>query len=218
MILTCLGHAKFLLELESGMRIITDPYDASCGYPVTDEAADVVLVSHQHHDHSAVETVPGHPQVIDQPGEYILAPQVKVTAIPAWHDDQQGALRGATLLFLLEAEGLRVAHLGDLGHIPDQTQQAQLGPVDVLMLPVGGFYTIDAYAARETAQLLQARVILPMHYRTSANADWPITPVETFLNLFEDDAEQLSLLRVCKGDLACQPQLAVLMPSSLYRK
>lgn len=214
MIITCIGHAEFLLEMENGMRIVTDPYDASCGYPVPEVKAEAVLVSHGHHDHCAVENVQGVERVIDTAGVHTLAPDVKVTAVPCFHDEAQGSKRGQNLMFLLEAEGLRVAHLGDLGHLPTKEQAAALAPVDVLMLPVGGFFTIDAQTAKETAQLLQAQVILPMHYRTSANADWPIAPVDDFLALYEG-AEGLSLLRVCKGDLDCQPAVAVLEPRSL---
>lgn len=215
MIFTCIGHAKFLIELDNGLRIVTDPYDASCGYPVTPVAADVVLVSHGHHDHCAVETIPGTPRVIDQAGEYDLGDGVRVTAVEAFHDDAEGAKRGRTLLFSLRAEGLSAVHLGDLGHIPTPAQRMQLGAADVLMVPVGGFYTIDARQARETAALLQARVILPMHYRTRANADWPIAPAEEFLALYETPAEEADLLRVAEGDLMCQPHVAVLRPVSL---
>lgn len=215
MIFTCIGHAKFLIELENGMRIVTDPYDAACGYPVAPIRADVVLVSHGHHDHSAVDTIPGTPRVISEKGEYDLGDGVTVVAVEAFHDDEQGAKRGRTLLFSIRAEGLNALHLGDLGHIPSAEQAEMLGAADVLMIPVGGFYTIDAAQAKETAALLQARVILPMHYRTRANADWPIAPVEAFTALYDIPAEEVNLLRVAKGDMMCQPEVAVLLPQSL---
>ncbi len=215
MIFTCIGHAEFLIELENGLRIVTDPYDSTCGYPVTPVPADVVLVSHAHHDHSAVETIPGTPRVIAEPGEYDLGEGATLTAVEAFHDEVQGAKRGKTLLFALRAEGLNVIHLGDLGHVPTPEMVNALGAADVLMIPVGGFYTIDAEAARQTAKLLNARVILPMHYRTSANADWPIAPAEAFTALYDTPAEDLDLLRVAAGDLMCQPAIAVLRPRSL---
>lgn len=214
MIITCIGHAKFLIELENGMRIVTDPYDDTCGYPVTPLAADVVLVSHQHHDHCAMETISGYTQVIDKPGIHTLAPDVRVTAIEANHDESGGSQRGKTLLFLLEAEDLRIVHLGDLGHLPTRSQRTALAPADVLMIPVGGYYTIDAPTARETAAQLQARVILPMHYRTKANESWPIAPVEDFTRLYREH-ECVDLLRITARDLDCQPVLAVLKPQSL---
>ena len=215
MIFTCIGHAKFLIELENGLRIVTDPYDATCGYPVTPVKADVVLVSHAHHDHSAVDTIPGTPRVIDAAGEFDLGDGVTVTAAEAFHDDAEGAKRGRTLLFSIRAEGLNAIHLGDLGHVPTAAQIEALGPADVLMIPVGGFFTIDAAQAKETAALLGARIILPMHYKTCVNVDWPITPVEVFTNMYDNPAEELDLLRVAKRDIMCQPEIAVLCPQSL---
>ena len=141
--------------------------------------------------------------------------EVRVTAIDASHDDVNGAKRGRTLLFVVEAEGLRVMHLGDLGEALNLQQLAQLGRADVLMIPVGGYYTIDAAAALETAQMLGARVVLPMHYKTAANASWPIAPVADFEKLLPEMPEHLPLLRIAQGDLACQPSAAVLVPMSL---
>ena len=212
MLLQHIGHAEFLITLESGFRIVTDPYDASVGYPIPAIEADGVLVSHHHHDHDAVDNVSGHPQVIDYAGIHTFAPDVKVTGILADHDDAGGSKRGKTLLFLLEAEGLRVVHLGDLGCLLDADQLEALGQVDILMLPVGGFYTIDAQTAKDVAEQLDPRIIIPMHYRTEANAGWPIGPVEDFTRLFDPSwiRSGSSFLRVTKGDLACQPRLAVL--------
>lgn len=215
MIFTCIGHAKFLIELENGLRIVTDPYDKTCGYPVAPVPADVVLVSHGHHDHNAVDTIPGSPRVISEKGTYDLGDGVTVVAVEAFHDGEQGARRGRTLLFSIHAEGLTAVHLGDLGHLPTREQCMLLGYADVLMIPVGGHFTIDAPTAKETAERLHARVVLPMHYKTRVNADWPIAPVEAFTALYDTPAEELDLLRVSRGDLMCQPAVAVLRPQSL---
>ena len=215
MIIRCIGHSEFLIELDNGMRLVTDPYDAACGYPCLPLKADAVLVSHHHHDHDAVENV-ACATVIDQAGEHTLAPDVRVTAVRAYHDDQRGAQRGENLLFLLQAEGLRVAHLGDLGHLPRE-QAKLLAPVDVLMMPVGGYFTMDAQTALETARLLKASVVLPMHYRTEATMSWPIAPLEVFTALLPEKPEELDLLRVEANDLSCQPAVAVLRPQSMSR-
>ena len=212
MLIQHIGHAEFLLTLESGFRLLTDPYDASTGYPVQKIEADGVLVSHHHHDHDAVENVTGHPQIIDYAGEHTFAPDIKVTGILASHDDDGGKKRGSTLLFLLEAEDLRVAHLGDLGCLLDADQLDTLGRVDLLMIPVGGFFTVDPAQALEVIKQLDPRIIVPMHYRTAYNADWPIGPVEDFTSLFspQEVAVGGQALRVTRGDLACHPRVVVL--------
>ena len=210
MLIKSLGHAKFLLETEAGARIVTDPFDASTGYPITPVKADLALVSHHHHDHDAVDTLDGQPQVIDTAGVSEPLPGVRVTAVEACHDDQGGALRGKTLLFLIEAEGLRIVHLGDLGHLLTPDQVKTLQSPDVLLVPVGGHFTIDAPTALKVCEQLHPRTVVPMHYRTEYNAGWPIQPLSAFLDLYPARAETLQLLRVTEADVACQPKLAVL--------
>ena len=207
-----IGHSEFLITLESGFRIVTDPYDASTGYPVRKIEADGVLVSHHHGDHDAVENVTGCPQIIDYAGEHTFAPDIHLTALMGDHDDAQGSKRGKTLLFLLEAEGLRAAHLGDIGCDLTAEQLTALQGLDVLMIPVGGFFTIDAKKARDMAEQLEAKVILPMHYKTQYNQDWPISEVQAFTGLYPAGEVRTGgeALRVTKGDLMCQPHVAVI--------
>ena len=211
MLIKHIGHAEFLIETESGVRIVTDPYDAGCGYPLRKVTADIALVSHHHHDHDAVENLGGMPRIIDNAGNYTPESDVKITAVRAFHDDAGGSKRGETLLFLIETEGLRIVHLGDLGCALNDEQLMTLNRPDVLMIPVGGFFTIDAKQAEETASKLGARMILPMHYRTSYNQDWPINGPEMFLSLY-DSAEicrEAEALRVTVGDLECQPKIVL---------
>ena len=212
MLITHIGHAEFLLETESGFRIVTDPYDASCGYPVQRVAADAVLVSHHHHDHDAVENVSGSPRIIETAGDFTLEKDVRVTAVEGDHDDAGGQKRGKTLLFRIETEGLSIVHLGDLGCKLSEAQAQALKQPDILLIPVGGFYTINAEQAAETAERLQPKVIIPMHYRTEHNSDWPIETVDAFLALFaeKDIRRGGDALRVTAGDLGCQPRVAVI--------
>ena len=211
MLIEHIGHAEFLIETESGVRIVTDPYDAGCGYPLRKVTADIALVSHHHHDHDAVENLEGMPRIIDKAGNYTPESNVKITAVRAFHDDAGGSKRGETLLFLIETEGLRIVHLGDLGCALNDEQLMTLNRPDILMIPVGGFFTIDAKQAEETASKLGARMILPMHYRTPYNQDWPINGPELFLSLY-DSAEicrDAEALRVTAGDLECQPKIVL---------
>ena len=211
MLIKHIGHAEFLIETENGVRIATDPYDAGCGYPVRKVTADVALVSHHHHDHDAVENLKGQPRIIDTAGSFTPESGVKITAVKGFHDSEGGSKRGETLLFLIEAEGLRIVHLGDLGCGLNAEQLKVLETPDVLMIPVGGFYTIDAEQAKETASQLKARVILPMHYRTEYNRDWPIADAEAFLSLYDPAAicRGAQGLRITKEDMECQPKIVV---------
>lgn len=211
MLIKHIGHAEFLIETESGVRIVTDPYDAGCGYPLRKVTADVALISHHHHDHDAVENLKGEPRVIDTAGENTPESGVRITALRGFHDDAGGSRRGETLLFLIETEGLRIVHLGDLGCALDAEQAKILKAPDILMIPVGGFFTIDAAQAKETAALLGARIILPMHYKTEYNSEWPITDAEAFLSQYDpaDVCRGAEALRVTKADMVCQPKIVV---------
>ncbi len=208
MLIRHIGHAEFLIETESGMRIVTDPYGDGCGYPVRKLRADTALVSHGHHDHNAVENLEGVTLTVDRPGEYTPAQGIRITALESFHDDTQGSQRGKTLLFLVETEGLRIVHLGDLGCIPEEKQIRQLARPDVLMIPVGGFYTIDGKTARKIAEMLRPTVTMPMHYKTAFNADWPISGPESFLEGIPEDEirRDIEVLRITAADRSCQPR------------
>ena len=211
MLIRHIGHAEFLIETESGVRIVPDPYDSSCGYPVRQITADIALVSHHHHDHDATENLKGKPRIIDTVGKHTPECDVKITALRGFHDDTSGSKRGETLLFLIETEGLRIAHLGDLGCELDEDQAGILKAPDVLMIPVGGFFTIDGKQAAETAKILEARTVLPMHYKTEYNREWPISGPETFTTLFDPGAicSGAEALRIAKKDMECQPRIVL---------
>ena len=212
MLISWHGHSEFYIESADGFTLITDPFDAHVGYPMREYEADAVTVSHGHGDHNHVDKVKGASAIIDAAGEWRPAPDVKVTAIPSFHDEVQGKKRGPNLIMKIEMEGLTLAHLGDLGEELKEEQLGALGKIDILMIPVGGFYTIDGEKARKIVYALKPRVVIPMHFKQPGiNEDWPISDGKDFLHLM--GAEQLQpmpLLRVTKGDLSQQPPLALM--------
>ncbi len=216
MLITFLGHAAFLMVTSSGTRILTDPYDTSVFSekllykPFTGEV-DVVTVSHSHGDHSGTRLLRGKPSVISMAGQHKVH-GIKVTGVTAAHDDTHGNARGKNIIFVIEADGLRIAHCGDLGHELSDAQQGEVGSVDVLMVPVGGYYTIDGAKARTVASQLKAKLIIPMHYR-NAKCLFPIAEVEPFLVGWESVMRDgTSEIEVTPDTLPKTPTVCVLEP------
>lgn len=210
MILKYYGHSFFTLTLENGSVIAFDPYGTLYEYPRRLLRADVCLISHHHYDHDGLSCLEAGEEVIDTPGEHKLACGASVVGVPTFHDGQGGALRGKNTFFIIEAEGLRVGHAGDLGHLPTRAQAAQIGRLDLLMLPVGGYYTIDAAQAMEVRRLLQPTVTVPMHYRTQYDPEMKIAPLADFLALSGAEDTQMPLLRAVKAEMGERPPVVTL--------
>ena len=165
--ITWYGHSCFLLESSDGTRILTDPCAPTTGYKLHDIACDVITSSHAHYDHNYFVAAAEPVRVISSEGEFEQG-SVKISSFKTYHDDKQGAERGENLVFCFDIDGMRVVHLGDLGEPVSDELVRKLGPVDVLMDPVGGVYTFDAEEAMQTASILQAKIMIPMHYKTDA--------------------------------------------------
>jgi L-ascorbate metabolism protein UlaG (beta-lactamase superfamily) len=179
-----LGHAAFVLTSAGGTRIVLDPYEAGAyggavGYPPIDETAEIVLLSHDHPDHAYARAVKGNPRVVSSPGTTSVG-EIKISGLSTFHDESRGSERGKNIIFTVEMDGLRVTHLGDLGHPLSDKEIAAVGQPDFLLVPVGGFFTIDASIASSTAERLSPRVVIPMHYKTKC-CGFPIAPVDGFL-------------------------------------
>jgi len=165
MTLQWLGHSCFKLTLDDGRIIVTDPYDDTVGYPPLRVRADIVLSSHAHFDHNCFAAVEGDPEIILAPGVY-TRDGVKITGTPSFHDDVRGAKRGENVIFSVEADGIKLTHLGDLGHLPDTEPQAQaIAGSDVLLIPIGGTFTITTPQAVELIRCFKPRCAIAMHYK-----------------------------------------------------
>jgi len=206
-----LGHAAFVITSNSGVKIITDPYATGpdLTYGEITESADIVTVSHEHFDHGNVAAVKGNPEVVSRAGRSVIK-GIEFIGIASYHDEAGGSLRGDNIIFCFEMDGVRVCHLGDLGHRLDDKQLKEIGSVDVLLIPVGGFYTIDAKVATEVCEQLKPRVIIPMHYKTEKGIPG-IFGVEGFLsgkaNVSRPDSSQAEFK---PGELPATGQIIVL--------
>lgn len=162
--ITWYGHSCFRLS-DRGVTIVTDPPSDDLGYDRPRIRADVVTISHEHPGHNNRVGFRGGPKFFDGPGEYEVK-GVFITGINTYHDGRSGSVRGRNTVFLFEFDGVTICHLGDLGHVPTQSQVEALSAVDVLLVPVGGLHTIDASKASEVISLIEPRLVIPMHYKT----------------------------------------------------
>ncbi|MHC1786907.1 MAG: MBL fold metallo-hydrolase [Christensenellales bacterium] len=214
MLITYHGHSEFLLQTASGFRILTDPFDPAVPWPFHRTRADLVTVSHAHNDHQHLEKVDGNPQVIRDLGLHKLPNGMRVTGFPSFHDEQEGLKRGKNTIMLIEADKLRIAHLGDLGAMPREEVLEALEDLDLIFVPVGGYYTIDAQMAAGLMSRLEPRIIIPMHFRQGERGYPVLSPAEDFMQaLSPGEISRQPLLRFTHEDVGQVPQLVVLEAS-----
>lgn len=209
-----LGHSSFKLRGKQA-TLVTDPYDAGAvglKFPKNTEA-DIVTVSHSHPDHSMVAAVIGTPFVVNGPGEYEIK-GISVIGIATFHDAEDGKARGKNTAYRIEIDGVRFAHLGDLGHQLSAQQIDILDGLDVLFVPVGGLYTIDAKLAATVVGQIDPKIVIPMHYQTPAlKADLAekLAPVSVFLKeMGKEGVTAVPKLTVTKDKLPAEMQVVVL--------
>lgn len=215
--ITYLGHSCFKLRGKDS-SLVTDPYAPSVGFPLPRVSADLVTVSHFHADHNHVSGVAGttrrgEPFVIKAPGEYEIS-GISVFGIPTFHDGKNGAERGKNTVFTVHVDAVSLVHLGDLGHMLADSQIEAIGTCDVLLVPVGGLYTLDPKKAIEVVNQLQPSIVIPMHYRTEKHNPkvfGALASVDDFLHEggFEQ-AQRLEKLTLTKGSLPEEMEVVVL--------
>lgn len=204
-----LGHSCFKLTESTGTSIVCDPYSDEIGYAMRKVSADAVTVSHGHYDHNAVQNVDGAPILINGGQNNGLA-GVEINSIKSFHDTSRGKKRGENTIFKFRMDGIDVCHLGDLGEECSSALIDELLPVNVLLIPVGGTYTIDAEMAKEYVDRIMPEVVIPMHYRDKG-CKLDIDKVDAFLNLFDDveEAEE-SAIELMRNDLNDDTKIVVL--------
>lgn len=197
-----LGHSCFQLIESTGTTVVTDPYSDEIGYSMPKVTADAVTISHNHYDHAAAEKVGGNPSVIAKEGSYDL-PGVEIDSIKSLHDAEGGKLRGENIIFKFSMDGIVVCHLGDIGEECSTELIESLLPVNVLLIPVGGNYTIDAEQAKEYVDRIMPDIVIPMHFKEKGKKV-DIDKVEEFTDLFDDDeivAEEQPEIEISREDL-----------------
>jgi len=161
------GQACFLMTSNAGTRVLMDPFNKKLGYKVPEVEADIVTTSHDHFDHNYIDAVKGNFYHIDQPGTYTYK-DIDITGTLTYHDKYQGVKRGSNIVYTFTVDGTHICHCGDLGHLLTPVQIKGIGKVDVLLVPVGGSFAINAAEALEVRKQLNPVITIPMHYRTRA--------------------------------------------------
>ncbi|MFA5644309.1 MAG: MBL fold metallo-hydrolase [Patescibacteria group bacterium] len=209
--ITWLGHSCFKIEEKingENISIVTDPFGQETGLKVPNVEADIVSVSHNHDDHNNINSLRGKPFVVDCAGEFDVK-GVIIEGIRSYHDDKEGKDRGANIIFRFDIEGLSLAHLGDLGEVLDNKQLEKLGGVDILFVPVGGKYTLDAKKAVEVISQIEPRIVIPMHYKTK-DLKIDIEGVDKFIKELGIEVNEEEKLKISKKDLPSEDMRLVI--------
>lgn len=202
-----LGHSEFKLAGKN-IIVVTDPFDPEkVGLGATKTEADVVTISHAHFDHNYSGGVRGNFICFDTPGEYEIRGN-NIIGIPSFHDDKQGSERGNNTIFVYDIDEIKICHLGDLGHELTSEQIDKIDGVDILLVPVGGKYTINSKQAARIISDVSPKIVIPMHFRAGKMTE--LEPLEKFLKEIGKEAQYQEKLKIQKKDLPEEMQIIVL--------
>lgn len=207
-----LGHASFFMKSKDG-RLVTDPFDSSIGLKFPKTETDVVTISHEHADHNSLKNVEGNYLRINMPGEYEKS-GIRISGYATYHDGKKGAERGENTMYKIETEHIHILHCGDLGHVLDDDFIEMIGEVDVLMVPTGGFYTIDSAQAVELVKKIEPSIVIPMHYNRKGLDEKmfeQVKPVDDFLKqIGAEGVQPVQKLTIKKEDLQGETKVVLM--------
>ncbi len=212
MYITWFGHSYFKIQDKTGadgVTIATDPFDKKVGLRLPSFEADIVTISHDHYDHNNVGAIRGNPYVIKSAGEYDIK-TVLVQGVQSYHDEKQGVERGKNVIYRIELDDIVVTHLGDLGTALDDKQRGKLAGTDILLIPVGGKYTIDAKKAVEVVSQIEPRLVIPMHYKIPG-LKVDIVDVQRFVKELGLKPTHEEKLKISKWDLPAEDMELVIL-------
>lgn len=175
-----LGHSCFLITNKRGINILTDPFDDTLGYKMTKEKINIITISHEHYDHNNTMGIKGKPVVLKGSVNRDTHKMI-FKGISSYHDSVYGKHRGNNTIFIIKTDEMVLCHLGDLGHLLENSQLEEINRVDILFIPVGGYYTLNHLQADQVIEQLKPKVVFPMHYKTDA-IKWSIDPLSFFLD------------------------------------
>jgi L-ascorbate metabolism protein UlaG (beta-lactamase superfamily) len=209
-----LGHAAFLITSDTDVRILTDPYKPGCfdggiKYDQITEEADIVTISHEHDDHNETK-INGDPTFVKSADAKVIK-DIKISGVNVYHDTSKGKERGTNIIFNMIIDRMNIVHLGDLGHDLSPEEIKGIGNVDVLFVPVGGYFTIDAKVAESVINVLKPKIVIPMHFKTD-KCGFPIAPIGDFVH--GKEVEKIDReLEVTKEGLPEKTTVYVLSPT-----
>lgn len=212
MIITWQGHSCFKIQDKigpDGVTLITDPFGKDYGLKVPNCEADIVTVSHDHDDHNNVSALRGNPFVINCAGEYDIK-DVLIEGVHSFHDAEEGKERGSNIIYRFEVEDISIVHLGDLCHVLDSAHLEKLAGTDILLIPVGGIYTLNAKQAVEVISQIEPRIVIPMHYKTD-DLKLDIEGVDKFIKEMGITPSYEEKLKISKRDLPSEDMELVIL-------
>lgn len=205
------GHALFVIETSKKIKIGTDPYNEQIKDILPYVSADIVTSSHDHFDHSNIPLFKGSHIVVDKPGETTVK-EIKIDGIPSFHDEKKGSLRGSNIIYKIMTDGMVITHLGDLGHMLDQKQIEKLKETDIMLIPVGGVYTINSAQALELINQIKPKIAVPMHYKEK-DSKLNVDEVSSFTRRLDDFKEVGHSFSVNNSSLPSPTEIRVMISS-----